>query len=42
MDHYGLLSLIPTVFVITTAVLTHRPVAALLAGARRGHFSGVS
>ncbi len=32
MDHYGLLSLIPTVFVITTAVLTHRPVAALLVG----------
>ena len=32
MDHYGLLSLLPTAFVITTAVLTHRPVAALLVG----------
>lgn len=32
VDHYGLLSLLPTVFVITTAVLTHRPVAALLVG----------
>jgi len=32
VDHYGLLSLLPTVFVITTAVLTHRPVAALLTG----------
>ena len=32
VDHYGLLSLLPTVFVITTAVITHRPVAALLVG----------
>lgn len=32
MDHVGLLSLLPTVVVITTAVMTHRPVAALLAG----------
>jgi hypothetical protein len=32
VDHYGLLSLLPTAFVITTAVLTHRPVAALLVG----------
>jgi hypothetical protein len=32
VDHYGLLSLLPTVVVITTAVLTHRPVAALLTG----------
>ena len=32
MDHYGLLSLLPTVFVITAAVLTHRPVAALMTG----------
>ena len=36
MDHYGLLSLLPTVFVITTAVLTHRPVAALLVGVVTG------
>ena len=32
MDHYGIISLLPTAVVITTAVLTHRPVAALLAG----------
>lgn len=32
MDHFGIVSLIPTVVVITTAILTHRPVAALLAG----------
>ena len=32
VDHYGLLSLLPTVLVIATAVLTHRPVAALLTG----------
>lgn len=32
MDHFGLVSLLPTVVVITTAVLTHRPVAALLSG----------
>lgn len=32
MDHYGLLSLLPTVLVITTAVLTHRPITALLSG----------
>ncbi len=32
VDHNGLLSLLPTVFVITVAVLTHRPVAALLTG----------
>ena len=31
-----MLSLIPTVFVITTAVLTHRPVAALLVGVTIG------
>lgn len=32
MENFGTVSLIPTVVVITTAVLTHRPVAALLAG----------
>ncbi len=32
MDEFGLLSLLPTAVVITTAVITHRPVAALLAG----------
>ena len=32
MDNFGVVSLIPTVVVITTAILTHRPVAALLAG----------
>jgi Na+/H+ antiporter NhaC len=32
LDHFGVVSLIPTVVVITTAILTHRPVAALLAG----------
>jgi len=36
VDHYGLLSLLPTAFVITTAVLTHRPVAALLVGVTIG------
>ncbi len=32
MEHYGLLSLLPTLFVITCAVLTHRPIASLLLG----------
>lgn len=32
MENYGLISLIPTVVVITIAVLSHRPIAALLAG----------
>ena len=32
MDQFGIVSLLPTALVITTAVLTHRPVAALLAG----------
>jgi len=32
LDNFGVVSLIPTVVVITTAILTHRPVAALLAG----------
>ncbi len=32
MENYGIASLLPTVVVITTAVLTHRPVAALLTG----------
>lgn len=32
MDSSGLISVLPTLVVITTAVITHRPVAALLAG----------
>ncbi|MFZ9052484.1 MAG: sodium:proton antiporter, partial [Woeseiaceae bacterium] len=32
VDQFGIVSLLPTALVITTAVLTHRPVAALLAG----------
>jgi tetracycline resistance efflux pump len=32
VDHFGLISVIPTIVVVTTAVMTHRPVAALLAG----------
>ncbi|MDH3533569.1 MAG: sodium:proton antiporter [Gammaproteobacteria bacterium] len=38
MDQFGMVSLVPTVVVITTAVLTHRPVAALLAGVVVGLF----
>ncbi len=47
MDKYGIISLLPTAVVITTAVLTHRPVAALLTGVfvgilllSPGHFIG--
>ncbi|MFV8783923.1 Na+/H+ antiporter NhaC family protein [Microbulbifer sp. SA54] len=32
MDTYGLLSLLPTLVVVVTAILTHRPVAALATG----------
>ncbi|NKB35839.1 MAG: sodium:proton antiporter [Gammaproteobacteria bacterium] len=32
MDNYGLITLLPTVVVIITAIISHRPVAALLAG----------
>lgn len=32
MENYGLISLIPTIVVITIAVISHRPIAALLAG----------
>ncbi len=32
MQNYGLVSLIPTIVVIATAVISHRPIAALLAG----------
>ncbi len=38
MDQFGIVSLLPTALVITTAVLTHRPVAALLAGVVLGIF----
>ena len=32
MENYGIASLLPTIVVITTAIITHRPVAALLTG----------
>ncbi|NCF52242.1 sodium:proton antiporter [Gammaproteobacteria bacterium] len=38
VDQFGIVSLLPTALVITTAVLTHRPVAALLAGVVLGIF----
>ena len=32
MEYFGFLSLVPTIVVITVAIISHRPVAALLAG----------
>ena len=36
MEHYGFLTVIPTLIVLTLAVLTHRPIESLIAGSIAG------